>query len=142
MADDSAYPVGGRSATIVSEDRNRYLEAVPLMTIYGHEAVRDRLRDMASRRALPASLLFEGPRGIGKQQLALWLARVLLCENADEPDSPCGRCRACRMTAEVWHPDLHWFFPRERLKKNPDDIEEIRDDMATAVRERVENDGI
>lgn len=95
---------------------------------------------MAARGALPASLLIQGPRGVGKQQLALWLGRLLLCENPSE--APCGRCRACRMSSEVQHPDMHWFFPRERLKKNPDDIDEIREDIAEAIKERIDSDGL
>lgn len=95
---------------------------------------------MVQRGTLPSSLLLQGPRGIGKQQVALWLGRLLLCENPG--DAPCDTCRACRMTAELQHPDLHWFFPRERLKRNPDDVEEVRDDMRDAIRERMENDGV
>jgi DNA polymerase-3 subunit delta' len=97
---------------------------------------------MVVRGTLPSSLLLQGPRGVGKQQLALWVGRLLLCENNAEPDAPCGRCQTCRLTAEVQHPDLHWFFPRERLKRNPDDIGAVRDDMAEAVRERLGNDGV
>jgi DNA polymerase-3 subunit delta' len=119
-----------------------YLLSVPLLPVYGHTLIRARLREMIARGALPASLLLQGPRGVGKQQLALWVSRLLLCENNTQPDAPCGRCPACRLTAEVRHPDLHWFFPRERLKRNPDDIQAVREDMAEAVRERVENDGI
>ena len=96
---------------------------------------------MAVHGRLPASLLLAGPRGIGKQQIALWLGRLLLCENPGE--APCGKCRACKMSSDLRHPDLQWFFPRERLKKNPDDIEEIRDDMGEAIRERLDtNDGV
>lgn len=113
---------------------------MPLLPIYGHTAVRERLREMAVNNRLPSSLLLQGPRGIGKQQIALWLGRLLLCENPDQ--APCGKCRACKMSLELQHPDLHWFFPRERLKKNPDDIDEIRDDMAEAIRERLDNDGV
>ena len=115
---------------------------MPLLPLYGHTAIRARLRDMAARGTLPSSLLFQGPRGVGKQQLALWLGRFLLCQNNDEPDAPCGKCHACRMSGEVQHPDLHWFFPRERLKRNPDDIVAIRDDMAEAVRERLDAGGV
>jgi DNA polymerase-3 subunit delta' len=115
---------------------------VPLLPVYGHDAIRARLRDMVVRGTLPSSLLLQGPRGVGKQRLALWIGRLLLCENNAEPDAPCGRCRACKLTGEVQHPDLHWFFPRERLKRNPDDIDAIRQDMAEAVRERLDNDGV
>src|SRR4051812_40383843 len=104
--------------------------------------MRDRIREMVERGTLPSSLLLQGPRGVGKQQLALWLGRMLLCDETDVAKRPCGKCRACKMSAEAQHPDLHWFFPRERLKRNPDDIEDIRDDMAGAVRERLENGGI
>lgn len=95
---------------------------------------------MAQRGVLPSSLLLQGPRGIGKQQLALWLGRSLLCD--DQPNAPCGKCRACKMSGELQHPDLHWFFPRERLKKNPDDVDAIREDMADAIRDRLDNDGL
>jgi DNA polymerase III subunit delta' len=115
---------------------------MPLMPVYGHNTLRERLRDMATRGTLPHSLLVQGPRGVGKQQLALWLARLLLCENMTDPAAPCGKCKACKMTGEMHHPDLHWFFPRERLKNNADDVEAIREDMAGAIRERVENGGL
>lgn len=97
---------------------------------------------MISRGTLPSSLLLQGPRGVGKQQLALWIGRLLLCENNDQPTAPCGKCRACKLTNEVQHPDLQWFFPRDRLKKNPDDIDAIREDMAEGVRERLDANGV
>ena len=116
---------------------------MPLLPLYGHESLKRRLRETAQRGALPASLLFQGPRGVGKQQLALWLGRLLLCENAAEADAPCNRCRTCRMTASLQHPDLHWFFPRERLKGNSDpDPDDVREDIAEAIAERMENDGV
>jgi DNA polymerase-3 subunit delta' len=89
---------------------------------------------------LPASLLLHGPRGVGKQQLGLWLARVLLCENADR--APCGTCKSCRMSAELHHPDLHWFFPRPKLKNPDPDPSDVRQDMAEAIVERLENGGL
>src|SRR5688500_17626244 len=53
---------------------------VPIIPLHGHAATRARLRDAFERGALPASLLFHGPRGVGKQRLALWLGQLLLCE--------------------------------------------------------------
>jgi DNA polymerase-3 subunit delta' len=110
------------------------------MPLYGHTALRERLIDAVRRNVLPASLLLHGPRGVGKQQIALWLARALVCENEDS--APCGTCRSCRMAAQLQHPDLHWFFPRPRHKDSDPDPAEVREDMAEAIRERLENNGL
>src|SRR4051794_35001382 len=112
---------------------------MPLLPLYGHTALKKRLREAALRGTLPGSLLLHGPRGVGKQQVALWLATVLLCENADR--SPCGKCKACRMSASVQHPDLQWVFPRPRLKGDFD-VDDVRQDLGEAIAERMQNGGI
>ena len=68
-----------------------------------------------TKGTLPSSLLLHGPRGVGKQRLALWLGQLLLCQANDDAEMPCGRCTACRFALELGHPDLRWFFPRPRL---------------------------
>jgi DNA polymerase III delta prime subunit len=113
---------------------------VPLLPLYGHVALRARLREAIARNSLPASLLFHGPRGTGKQQLALWVARVLLCENADR--APCGACQSCRLAVKLHHPDLHWYFPRPRLKGSDPDLADVRHDIAEGIEERLENGGL
>lgn len=115
---------------------------VPLLPVYGHVALRERLREAVERDGLPASLLLHGPRGIGKQQLALWLARALLCDRSDAMPRPCGACKACRMAAALHHPDLHWFFPRPRLKGGEPEPEDIREDIAEAIAARMETSGV
>lgn len=113
---------------------------MPIVPLFGHGEVRRRLSEALGRGALPASLLLQGPRGIGKQRLALWLARLLLCE--ERGAEPCGNCRACRFSDELTHPDLHWFFPRPRLKDSDAGPDDVRDDYAGAVRERAEQEGL
>ena len=113
---------------------------MPLLPIFGHDALRARLSDAIVRKTLPASLLLHGPRGIGKQQVALWIARTLLCERPDR--APCGECKSCRTTAEARHPDLHWYFPRPRLKDSDPDVGDVREDMADAIAERLSNGGV
>jgi len=95
---------------------------MPLPPIAGHEALRARFADAIRAGRLPQTLLFEGPRGVGKQRLALWLAQTLLCETAS---APCGKCASCRQVENLSHPDLHWFVPVELAKKGADADKQI-----------------
>jgi DNA polymerase-3 subunit delta' len=83
--------------------------------IYGHEDVRRDLAAAMHRGELPGSLLIHGPAGVGRQTLARWLARLLVCE-APKASGPCDACRACRLALDLQHPDIHWFFPLPRPK--------------------------
>ncbi len=86
-----------------------------LHPLLGHESVREALASAHARQALPAALLMHGARGAGKQRLALWLARLLVCQNPSS--GPCDRCGPCRMASSLKHPDIHWYFPLARPKK-------------------------
>jgi DNA polymerase-3 subunit delta' len=119
--------------------------AVPLVPVYGHAALRARLLDAHARGALPASLLLHGPRGVGKQRLALWLGQALVCAGgaADRPGgAACGRCQHCRYAEQYAHPDLAWYFPRPRLKDADADADDVRADYAEARAERAARGGL
>ena len=112
-----------------------YLARVPLLPIHGHDALRARFDDAIRRDALPGSLLLHGPVGVGKQRLALWLGQRLLCTGPDP--RPCGTCQHCRYALAGGHPDIHWFFPRPRLKDADASASKIFDDFREAIGERV-----
>src|ERR671925_228839 len=113
---------------------------MPIVPLIGHTDLRARFVDATKRNALPASLLLTGPRGVGKQRLALWLGQLLLCTDAAR--KPCGRCQSCHFALELTHPDLHWYFPRPRLKDSDPDLEDIRADYAEAILERADALGL
>jgi len=92
---------------------------MPIHPLYGHEALRQRLAGAAAKGNLPQVLLLEGPRGVGKQRLALWLAQRLVCQEAGGIE-PCGRCQPCRLVLALSHPDVHWLVPLELAKKGAD----------------------
>jgi DNA polymerase-3 subunit delta' len=108
---------------------------VPLLPLHGHAALRRRFDDAIERDALPGSLLLHGPLGVGKQRLALWLGQRLLC--AGPAPRPCGSCQHCRYALAGTHPDLHWYFPRPRLKDGDASPAKIEDDFREAIGERV-----
>jgi DNA polymerase-3 subunit delta' len=112
---------------------------VSLTELYGHAALRQRLEESIKAGTLPASLLFHGPRGVGKQRLALWLAQRLLC-TAESP--PCDKCTSCRYVRALTHPDLHWVFPRPRPRDSDPDIQHVRDDYAEAIADRAAASGL
>ena len=111
-----------------------------IVPLFGHVDLRARVSTARSRGALPATLLLQGARGVGKQRLALWIAQLLLC---DSPASePCGACRNCKFAVELRHPDLHWYFPRPRPKDSDPSPSDVELDYAEAVAERAESNGL
>jgi DNA polymerase-3 subunit delta' len=98
---------------------------MPLHPLYGHEGLRQRLANAAALAQLPQALLLEGPRGVGKQRLALWLAQVVLCEGAKAAGEPCGACQPCKLVVNLSHPDLHWMVPIEIARKGSDSDKQV-----------------
>src|ERR1035437_5353809 len=112
-----------RSSTHLANIPHIFSFAMPFLPLIGHDALRERLDGQASRGTLPASLLLQGPPAVGKQRLPLLLRKRLLCESAG---APCGACQHCSYALRGVHPDLHWFFPRPRLKDSSDiPVEEV-----------------
>jgi len=67
---------------------------------------------------LPHALLIHGPRGIGKNALAIRFANLLLCESPMS-SSPCGRCEGCRWFRDGNHPDFRLVQP-ESMAEDPE----------------------
>lgn len=58
---------------------------------------------------LAHGLLFAGPAGVGKTDLANWLVAALLCTEAENPinnKKPCGQCKSCLLRVAGSHSDL------------------------------------
>ena len=96
---------------------------MPIPPLYGHEGIRNRLVGAIASGRLPQALLFEGPRGVGKQRLALWLAQALVCQGGEAHPGQgdgCGTCQQCKLVLTLSHPDVHWFVPLEPAKRSAD----------------------
>jgi DNA polymerase-3 subunit delta' len=112
---------------------------VPIIPVYGHTELQERLLPRIRTGTLPQSLLLHGPTGVGKQRLALWMAQALLCST---DKAPCGTCRECRYALDLSHPDLTWVFPRPRPKGSESEPEDIAEDLTDARLKRAANHGL
>lgn len=81
------------------------------------------LRRAQRAQRLPHALLIHEAPGSGGDWLALWAARLALCERPGE--APCGTCSACRRAAARIHPDLTRVTPLEDSRQIR--IEQVRE---------------
>jgi DNA polymerase III subunit delta' len=127
---------------------------VNLATLLGQTAVSAFLRGIVARGRYANAYLFHGPHGVGKMTAALAFARAALCERVHGAapvdlapslfgdsgaaiggagDDACGRCRGCRMSSTLQHPDLRLLFPISGEEKTLettviDTLQTLRDD--------------
>jgi DNA polymerase-3 subunit delta' len=97
--------------------------------IVGHRRVKRLLSRAVQSGTLPPSLVFAGPDGVGKRQLAYALAQALNCPapaqvSADERDG-CGTCPSCSRIARGLHPDV--FTIRRPEDKSTISVAQVRD---------------
>jgi len=70
----------------------------------GNDRIKKILRLALEKGRVPNSLIFSGPRGVGKRRLALVLAQAINCERGTA--GPCGACAACLKIANGKLPDV------------------------------------
>ncbi|MGE5813383.1 MAG: ATP-binding protein [Acidobacteriota bacterium] len=101
---------------------------MPLRDIRGHRRLLELLAGAVGRKALPPTLLFDGPEGVGKYTTAMALAQALNClqpiEFAGGRDG-CGTCASCRKIARGTHPDIATIAPDDGSIK----VDTIRDEV-------------
>jgi DNA polymerase III subunit delta' len=105
--------------------------------LVGHRATLGLIARALDAGTLPPSLVFGGPEGVGKRQVALALAQTLNClqlvRPAPWPDGSaaplavdaCGECTACRRIARGQHPDVRVVEPGETGVIKIDDVREV-----------------
>lgn len=71
----------------------------------GHDNAKNVLRQLSAQ-----TLLFCGPTGVGRRQVAKWYAAWLNCEQP--ANEPCWTCRSCQLFLEDAHPDYREIAPQ------------------------------
>lgn len=91
----------------------------------GLDGVRSELSHlMASGRMHPVVLL-QGPDGVGKRPLALWMAAKFLCQTR----SACGTCGSCREVLAGIHPDVLLLDERDENVLKTAALEELQKNL-------------
>ncbi len=75
------------------------------MNIQGHDTPKTILRQLTAH-----TVLFCGPNGVGRRQVARWYAAWLNC--AHPTDEPCWTCKSCQLFLQDTHPDYTEVAPQ------------------------------
>ena len=89
--------------------------------IKGHDAVQKQLFSAFAKKRLPHALLFSGPSGVGKKQMAWALVQTLLCQKSSPA---CGECSSCRQVQKRVSPSVLLIFP-ETLRIRIHEVETV-----------------
>lgn len=73
--------------------------------VAGQEEIKVSLIKSIDNNQISHCYIFEGPKGMGKYDLALIFAQSLFCENFNT--NPCNKCSSCIKINSDNHPDLH-----------------------------------
>ncbi len=87
---------------------------MPFLDFIGHDGVVSKLQTAIQTGKLSHAYLLEGPRGVGKSEIAKRFAGALLCGKADM----CGQCASCKKMLAGSHPDLIWIDNSVAAKEN------------------------
>ncbi len=83
-----------------------------LERVIGQNRVKNLLKQILSSGKIPGAFLFEGPEGVGKDAMAIELAKTLNCEKGGA--EACETCSSCRQAASLQHPNIRLIFPLPR----------------------------
>lgn len=99
--------------------------AVPAWTA----EARASLTSAARADHMPHALLIHEAPGAGGEWLALWVARLVLCEHPER--APCGQCRSCTRVQLRQHPDLMFLgFEEESKQLRIEQVRELAAELA------------
>jgi DNA polymerase III subunit delta' len=86
------------------------------------------LKNAVMKNRVAHAYLFEGPRGTGKRELAIYYSKVLLCENLIDA-IPCDSCRNCKRVNSGNHPNIYMIAPEDTSIKK-EQIQRLQEEFS------------
>ncbi len=90
--------------------------------VAGQEEIKTSLIKSIGLNQISHCYIFEGPKGMGKYELALIFAQSLFC--SDFHEEPCNSCQDCIKMNSMNHPDLH-IVNQDEITIKREDIDEL-----------------
>ena len=87
--------------------------------IIGNNKIKNELIKAFNTNSIAHSYIFSGQYGIGKKQIAIDFAKMILCFNKE--NAPCGECKSCLELENDNNPDFNIIKPDGKIK-----IDQIR----------------
>lgn len=84
------------------------------------------IKNSYNKDRLAHSYLFEGNKGTSKFKVALYFAKLLLC---NEFDAPCGVCDNCQRIDRLVHPNIYIISPENGMIKKGQ-IKELQSELS------------
>ncbi len=106
--------------------------------IIGQQRVKNLVGQILSSGKIPGAFLFEGPEGVGKDAMAVELAKTLNCEKGGS--EPCDQCVSCRQAASLQHPNIRLVFslPRgDSETKDAGPLDKLDEKTVRKIREEI-----
>ncbi|MDE3057473.1 MAG: hypothetical protein KGJ59_05915 [Bacteroidota bacterium] len=105
--------------------------------IIGQARAKKYLQRAITEQRIAHAYVLWGPRGVGKDALAIEFARTLLCRT--RTTESCGVCPDCRKVSALQHPNVKIIFALPAgEKENNSGEEKMKTDVRSEVREQME----
>ncbi|HTR80884.1 MAG TPA: DNA polymerase III subunit delta' [Bacteroidota bacterium] len=107
-------------------------------SIIGQERARAILRRSIDQKRIAHAYLLWGPRGVGKDALAIEFAKALLCER--QQNEACDACPSCKKVHNLQHPNLRLVFalPAGKGDKSGSAESKFQPDLRDEIRSQLD----
>ncbi len=108
-------------------------------SVIGQQRVKNQLTSILEQNRLAHAYLFTGPDGVGKDAVAVELAKIVNCEK--QKSEACDKCSSCLQVSTLQHPNIHLIFslPVGKGETSEDSpIDKLTNDDIHAIQEQIE----
>lgn len=91
--------------------------------------ITDLFKKMNQKNTMQHAYIFEGSAGVGKYEMAKWVAQMLYCARPTEEGLPCLECNQCQRIEAEEHPDVVTLKP-DGASIKVDQVRQIKEDFS------------